>query len=97
MVESDSAEGDGVGGISVPVAMPEVGMADENGTPTSDSKKMAKILNNFFASVFTAEDPMSADADAEAEQANTTPIEDITIKTSDTRKLIKNLKTAVRR
>ena len=69
-------------------------LLDENGTPTSDSKKMAKILNNFFASVFTAEDPMSADADAEAEQANTTPIEDITIKTSDTRKLIKNLKTA---
>ena len=28
MVESDSAEGDGVGGISVSVAMPEVGMAE---------------------------------------------------------------------
>jgi len=69
-------------------------LLDENGTPTSDSKKMADILNKFFGSVFTAEGTQGADADAEAESLNNIPLEDITIRTSDTRKLIKNLKTA---
>ena len=68
-------------------------VSKDDNSVTSDSREMAEILNRFFSSVFTAEDPNEEPPEAEA-HANFA--EDLTSKkngVSKTRKLIMNLKT----
>ena len=64
----------------------------DSGT-TSNGKEMATVLNNFFCSVFTAEDPAAELPDTDQLRYEE-ELKNVRFKVSDTRKLIKNLKTA---
>jgi len=65
----------------------------EEGGVTTDSREMANILNKFFSSVFTAEDT-SQEQPAPERRNNTGTLRNMRIKVSDTRRLIKKLKTS---
>jgi len=69
-------------------------LSKEDGTVTSDSKEMAGILNQFFSGVFTSVDPGEVPPTPEQHGGATESLDQIRLKVSDTRKLIKNLKTS---
>jgi len=64
----------------------------ENNILSTDSKEMADILNKYFSSVFSADDSQGAPQDVEQHEAP--QLDNIQIRVSDTRKLIRDLKTA---
>ena len=65
----------------------------KNGLTTENSVEVASTLNEFFSSVFSAGDTAAAPPTATALPCFT-KLENIRFKVSDTRRLIKNLKTA---
>jgi len=68
-------------------------LSKDDNSVTTDSREMAEILNRFFSSVFTEEDPNEVPPEAEAHANVAEELSNIRIEVSKTRKLIMNLKT----
>ena len=64
-------------------------MTREDSTLTSDNKKMAGILKQFFSSVFTTEDPTVKVPPAERDSTGTTKLASMCFRVKDTQNLIK--------